>query len=189
MSPSVFFNKFYPLAKKASEATGISALLILAQSALESGWGSHAPENNYFGIKANSAWKGAKRAVATHEFIKGVKTPVTDYFRAYASPEDSFLDWANFIKVNPRYAKVLSSSDTVAAARELQKAGYSTSPVYADSLIVVAHKFDSSAIPAKTYLDSLAKISAKKVGSPVGLASILLLAGVSLGVVFLRSKG
>lgn len=189
MNASDYFSKFYPYAKKASEATGISALLILAQSALESGWGEHAPENNFFGIKAGKTWTGAKRAVATHEYIKGVKTPVTDYFRAYSSPEESFMDWANLIKSNSRYAKVISSPDSISAARELQKAGYSTSPIYADSLIVVAHKFDSSAIPTSTYLDSLAKVSSKKVSTPAAMSSILLVAALGLGALILRKVG
>jgi flagellar protein FlgJ len=190
MSPTLFFTKYYDLAKQASANTGVSALLIMAQAALESGWGEHAPENNFFGIKADKSWTGAKRAVATHEFVKGVKTPVTAYFRSYSSPEESFEDWANFLKKNPRYAAVLSASDTISAARELQKAGYSTSPTYADSLIVVAHKIDSGAIPETQYLESLALVTGKKAAqvatSTPGIVGILAVATLGLGVLFLR---
>jgi flagellar protein FlgJ len=192
MSPTDFFHKYYDLAKQASANTGVSALLIMAQAALESGWGEHAPENNFFGIKADKSWTGAKRAVATHEFIKGVKTPVTAYFRSYSSPEESFEDWANFLKKNPRYSAVLSASDTVSAARELQKAGYSTSPTYADSLIVVAHKIDSSVIPESTYLEPLAEVTGKKAAqvatSPVGIVGILTVMALGIGA-YVMTRG
>ena len=52
MSPKDFILKYRPFALTTQEKTGISHLFILAQAALESGWGTHAPGNMFFGIKA-----------------------------------------------------------------------------------------------------------------------------------------
>ena len=47
-----FINKYKEAALAVEEQTGISHLFILAQAALESGWGQHAPRNMFFGVKA-----------------------------------------------------------------------------------------------------------------------------------------
>jgi peptidoglycan hydrolase FlgJ len=160
MLPSEFFSAYYPSVQKASDATGIPALLILAQAALESGYGKSASGNNFFGIKTGKNWSGKTQIIPTHEYVNGRRVAVNAEFRAYDSAEDSFTDWANFIKSNSRYKNVLSASDTVSAARALQKAGYSTSPIYADQLITIAHKISPDAVPATVYAESLAKVLA-----------------------------
>ena len=47
-----FYTTYAPYARQTEQHTGISHLFILAQAALESGWGAHAPGNMFFGIKA-----------------------------------------------------------------------------------------------------------------------------------------
>jgi flagellar protein FlgJ len=198
MTPSDFANTYQPAAQTASDATGIPVLLILSQAALESGYGAHAPGNAFFGIKAGKSWTGATQMLDTHEFVNGVKVAIKAPFRAYSSPGDSFADWANFIKSNERYAPVLAASDTVSAAKALQSAGYSTSPTYADSLIVVAHKLVPSAIDATTYAESLAGVlgtRAKKDAAALvqvatsgpGLA-VLALAGITVAMYFISRR-
>jgi flagellar protein FlgJ len=197
MNATDFANTYQSAAQKASDATGIPALLVLAQAALESGYGAHAPGNAFFGIKAGTSWKGATQMLSTHEFVNGVKVSIQAPFRAYSSPDDSFADWANFLKANERYAPVLASTDSISAARALQAAGYSTSPTYADELIVVAHKLVPSAIDAATYAESLARVlgtTVKKDAAAVvqvatsgaGIA-VLTLAGIT-GILYFISR-
>ena len=131
-------------AQAASAATGVPAELILAQAALETGWGRHEiatqqGHNSYnvFGIKAGSQWQGKTTDIVTHEYVNGRRTKVVDTFRVYDSFEHAFTDYANLIGNNPRYAGVLQASNAEQAARELQRGGYATDPRYADKLVSV----------------------------------------------------
>ena len=131
-------------AQAASAATGVPAELILAQAALETGWGRHEiatqqGHNSYnvFGIKAGSQWQGKTTDIVTHEYVNGRRTQVVDTFRVYDSFEHAFTDYANLIGNNPRYAGVLQASNAEQAARELQRGGYATDPRYADKLVSV----------------------------------------------------
>lgn len=131
-------------AREASRATGVPAELILAQAALETGWGQHeirteSGQNSYnvFGIKAGSQWQGATTDIVTHEYIDGQRTPVTDTFRVYDSFASAFTDYASLIGDNPRYAGVVKADDPGQAARALQSGGYATDPYYADKLMAV----------------------------------------------------
>ncbi|NDL72143.1 flagellar assembly peptidoglycan hydrolase FlgJ [Vreelandella alkaliphila] len=131
-------------AQAASNATGVPAELILAQAALETGWGRHeittqngGNSHNLFGIKAGSHWQGKTTDVVTHEYINGRRTQVVDAFRVYDSFEHAFTDYANLIGNNPRYAGVVQAGNAEQAARELQRGGYATDPQYADKLVAV----------------------------------------------------
>jgi flagellar protein FlgJ len=131
-------------AQAASANTGVPAELILAQAALETGWGRHeiATRNgnnshNLFGIKAGSHWQGETTDIATHEYINGRRTQVVDTFRVYDSFEHAFTDYASLIGNNPRYAGVVQAPTAEQAARELQLGGYATDPHYADKLVAV----------------------------------------------------
>ncbi|MDQ7733149.1 flagellar assembly peptidoglycan hydrolase FlgJ [Halomonas sp. SpR1] len=131
-------------AQAASAATGVPAELILAQAALETGWGRHEittrngnNSHNLFGIKAGSHWKGETTDIVTHEYINGRRTQVVDTFRVYDSFEHAFTDYASLIGNNPRYAAVVQAPNAEQAARELQRGGYATDPRYADKLVAV----------------------------------------------------
>ena len=137
-----FIDDMWPHAVQASRATGIPPHFILGQAALESGWGRReiksadgAPTHNLFGIKATGGWSGRSADTTTHEFVNGIKQKVVDKFRSYASYAESFMDYANLLKNNPRYAAVLEAgNDAKAFAQGLQKAGYATDPGYAAKL-------------------------------------------------------
>ena len=137
-----FIDKMWPHAVTASKATGIPAHFIIGQAALESGWGSReikgtdgAATHNLFGVKVGRAWNGASADTTTHEFVNGVKQKVVEKFRAYASYAEAFMDYANLLKSNPRYAPALQAgNDAKAFAEGLQKAGYATDPAYASKL-------------------------------------------------------
>jgi flagellar protein FlgJ len=137
MPPSAFIALLLPAAQATHRATGIPASLILAQAALETGWGAKAPGCNLFGIKPGPKWAGPVTVITTHEFIKGVRTQVQDKFRAYKDWAECMADHANFLKVNPRYAACFKEKTGEGWARAIAKAGYATDPKYADLLISI----------------------------------------------------
>lgn len=137
------FLKMHDNAAKAAEAkTGIPATFMVAQAAHESGWGRHEIKNpdgstsfNVFGIKAGPGWKGKTTTVTTTEVVDGVPRKTQAKFRAYSSYEESFADYAQMMKNNPRYSKVVSAGTSAQGfAQGLQKAGYATDPAYATKL-------------------------------------------------------
>jgi len=139
--PRAFVEKVWPEAVEASRATGIPARFLVAQAALETGWGrrelTHAdgsPSHNLFNIKAGRNWAGDRVSTSTVEYVNGATTRERANFRAYASYADAFRDYARLIRDNPRYAGVVGQSDASAFARGLQSAGYATDPLYADKL-------------------------------------------------------
>jgi flagellar protein FlgJ len=137
-----FIDRMWPHAVDAAKATGLPPHFILGQAALESGWGTReikaadgAASHNLFGIKAGRSWTGASTDTTTHEYIQGAKQKVVDKFRSYASYAESFMDYANLLKNNPRYSAVLEAgNDPKAFAEGLQRAGYATDPAYAAKL-------------------------------------------------------
>ena len=139
----VGFLKLHDSAAKAAEAeTGIPATFMVAQAAHESGWGRHEIKNadgsssfNLFGIKAGKDWTGPTTTVTTTEVVNGQPHKVQAKFRAYASYEESFKDYAKLMKDNPRYSKVVAAGNSAQGfAHGLQRAGYATDPEYAKKL-------------------------------------------------------
>lgn len=141
-SSTNFIEILLPHAITAAQSTGIPPHFMLAQAALESGWGKHeiryadnSPSYNLFGIKAGANWKGDVVETVTTEYINGVPQKSVEKFRAYSSYAEGFHDYARLLMDNPRYAKVLQSTDAVSFANGLQRAGYATDPKYAEKLI------------------------------------------------------
>jgi flagellar protein FlgJ len=141
-SQEVFLRVHQQSALDAQAQSGIPASFMVAQAAHESGWGQHEIRNadgssshNLFGIKAGASWKGAVAQVTTTEVIDGQPRKVVAKFRAYASYDESFRDYAQLMKDNPRYASVVTAGNSVEGfAKGLQRAGYATDPAYADKL-------------------------------------------------------
>ena len=136
-----FIGKHGEAARAAQAQTGIPATFMVAQAAHESGWGKREIRNadgstsfNLFGIKAGTNWKGATTTVTTTEVVDGEARKVQAKFRAYTSYEESFRDYAQLMKDNPRYAQVMNSTTADGFAKGLQRAGYATDPAYADKL-------------------------------------------------------
>ena len=143
-TPTDFVHQLSEPAREASRRTGMPAPLILAQAALETGWGRReiptsdgGNSHNLFGIKAGADWDGPTTEVVTHEYINGQRTRVVDRFRVYDSYADAFEDHGRLISDNPRYAPVLQAADAEQAARALQSGGYATDPSYADKLVAL----------------------------------------------------
>ncbi|AYA40626.1 flagellar assembly peptidoglycan hydrolase FlgJ [Xenorhabdus nematophila] len=129
-------------AQLASQQSGIPHLLIIAQAALESGWGQREiltaegkPSHNLFGIKAGKHWKGPVTNIITTEYIDGEPKKMQDSFRVYGSYVEAITDYVNLLTENPRYAKVAQSTTAEQGAYSLQDAGYATDPGYAKKLV------------------------------------------------------
>ncbi|RUR29196.1 flagellar assembly peptidoglycan hydrolase FlgJ [Vreelandella nanhaiensis] len=150
-----FIDKLASPAQAASKASGVPAELILAQAALETGWGRHeipthqgGNSHNLFGIKAGSHWQGKTTDIVTHEYINGQRTQVVDTFRVYDSFEHALTDYANLIGKNPRYAEVVQAPNAEQAAHALQRGGYATDPRYAQKLVAVMNTMGT--LPAES---------------------------------------
>ena len=137
-----FVREIWPLAVRAGQKLGINPRAIVAQAALETGWGSRqirddagVSGNNLFGIKADSRWTGERVTVTTLEYEGGLPKPQRAQFRAYPDLAAGFDDYVNFLKGNPRYGDALRSGDNAGLyAERLQAAGYATDPRYAEKI-------------------------------------------------------
>jgi flagellar protein FlgJ len=143
--PADFVAKVLPVLKNALAGSGLNPLLVLAQGALETGWGAHVihtatgdSSHNLFNIKASSDWDGPAVEVSTVEFRGGQPVQQRDRFRAYDSVESAVRDYLSFLKGDRRYQQALDAAqDPTRFADELQKAGYATDPDYAAKIIRV----------------------------------------------------
>jgi flagellar protein FlgJ len=144
-SPEAFVAEILPHAERAAEALGVDPRALIAQAALETGWGrrqiqgSDGPAHNLFGIKATGRWSGDVASARTHEFVDGAMRAERAEFRAYASPAESFADYVRLLQTSPRYQQALAAgSDIQGFARGLQRAGYATDPAYAAKITAIA---------------------------------------------------
>jgi flagellar protein FlgJ len=146
MTPDEFVRNMWSHAQAAGQELGVDPKTLIAHAALETGWGKSIPCNpdgtcsyNLFGIKAGGKWQGESVRVNTLEFESGVAVRKRESFRAYASPADSFRDYAALLKNNPRYERALGVGDDAAKfATALQQGGYATDPNYAQKLTKTA---------------------------------------------------
>jgi flagellar protein FlgJ len=147
MTSSGFVNWLLAEALSVQKKTGLSAKFMIAQAALETGWGARivkdqgtgACSNNLFNIKAGASWLGPVAWCMTHEFVNGSWVAVKAAFRAYDSPEQSFEDYARLLGTNKRYSKAWEQRGDVGAfAAALQAAGYATDPCYAEKIMEIA---------------------------------------------------
>ncbi|MBI5109129.1 MAG: flagellar assembly peptidoglycan hydrolase FlgJ [Rhodocyclales bacterium] len=136
-----FVDRLMPAAMDAERQTGVPAHFMVAQAALETGWGRAEPmrgdgrsSHNVFGIKAGRHWQGPTVETRTTEVIAGLAQTRVERFRAYGSDAEAFADYANLLADNPRYAAVLGTREPQQFARGLQAAGYATDPGYANKL-------------------------------------------------------
>lgn len=150
-SADEFVNTMLPMAKEAADRIGVDPRYLVAQAALETGWGKSvmraqdgSSSHNLFGIKASGNWKGDSARAITSEFRNGQMVKETAEFRSYASYKDSFHDLVTLLQSNNRYQDVLKSADNPEQfVRELQKAGYATDPDYASKISQIAKQMTS----------------------------------------------
>ena len=129
-----FLAAYTPVAKEVAEDLGISHKIVLAQAALESGWGTSVKGNGLMGVKSHGEEGGID--VVTHEVINGKKVKITDSFRAYDTLEDSIRGYGKFLKANSRYRHFLraGAENEDAQLSALQSSGYATDPMYSQKL-------------------------------------------------------
>jgi peptidoglycan hydrolase FlgJ len=136
---AAFSQKLMPLLQKAGQQLGVSPKILLAQAAIETGWGRSVVGNNLFGIKAGSSWSGQKVDAATHEYQNGELVSITDSFRAYPSAEASVEDFVSLVASSPRYRAALNAGENaVAYAQGLLSGGWATDINYVHKLQSVA---------------------------------------------------
>ncbi|MGC2029502.1 MAG: glucosaminidase domain-containing protein, partial [Steroidobacteraceae bacterium] len=141
-SATQFVSDVLPTIQRAANALGVSPLGMLAQAALETGWGQRMPRNadgtpslNMFGIKADDGWAGARAVASTVEFSGGVATQRQTAFRAYGSIQESVSDFANLLKGSHRYRNAIAAGGNAQAyVNSIGQSGYATDPEYANKL-------------------------------------------------------
>lgn len=144
LTPKEFVKLYYPYAKKVEKEQNIPAEAILVRCAIETGWAGSVKNNNFFGIKDTDGINGNEALVDTYEdmstpnakfpVIKSIKQIsakvwryfIKDYFRKYATPYESFLDFALFLKRNSRYSSCLTIKDPITFSTCICIKGYAT---------------------------------------------------------------
>jgi flagellar protein FlgJ len=152
-----FIDTVRPLARAAAAELGLDADILVAQAALETGWGRHTITDragsstfNYFGIKAGGSWNGAAVDVPTLEFINGRPVKINARFRAYPNSEAAFEDYVAFVSEQPRYAPALRhGGDPAKYIIGLADAGYATDPRYAEKILAIAKQMNPASTIAR----------------------------------------
>ena len=141
-----FVDEMLPHAAAAARELGVDARAIVAQAALETGWGTSQPadagggSHNFCGIKAGASWQGASVAADTTEFAAGQAGTERARFRAYGSLAENVADYVRVLR-EPRYSEALGTgADVRAFANALQRGGYATDPEYANKLVATFEK-------------------------------------------------
>jgi len=137
-----FVNRMLPPIRRVASALNLDPQALLAQAALETGWGQRMPRNadgsssnNMFGIKAGEEWNGARATADTVEVSNGVASTRRNAFRAYGSIEESVNDFAKLLASSSRYREALSTGgDAQSYIASIGKSGYATDPDYSNKL-------------------------------------------------------
>jgi flagellar protein FlgJ len=137
-----FLRSIEPLATQAGSQLGVAPDTLMAQAALETGWGQHVPAGgpgassfNLFGIKAGAGWSGDSVNSLTTEVLAGQAKLVPQAFRSYGSVEQGVNDYVTLLTRNARYQQALGTgADVSAFAGGLARGGYATDPDYVQKL-------------------------------------------------------
>ncbi|MBB2495875.1 flagellar assembly peptidoglycan hydrolase FlgJ [Aquipseudomonas ullengensis] len=146
-----FVATMLPMAEEAAQKIGVDARYLVAQAALETGWGKSiiqqadgSSSHNLFGIKAQGGWEGESARVLTTEYNGGKAVKESAAFRTYDSFQQSFNDYVSFLQGNGRYQEALdSTANPDHFVRELQEAGYATDPQYARKIAQIARQMQT----------------------------------------------
>ena len=141
--PKDFVTALTGPAKTVERQLGVPFEVIIAQAALETGWGQKIIQksdgqssNNLFNIKADARWKGDKAIKETLEFEQGSMVKKKAPFRVYNSLVESVNDYIEFLSSGDRYKEALKGSGNVEHFLQgIQKAGYATDPNYANKIM------------------------------------------------------
>lgn len=150
-SADEFIATMLPMAKEAAAKIGVDPAYLVAQAALETGWGKSiirdsdgSSSHNLFGIKAAGGWQGDSARALTTEYKGGQAVKEAAKFRSYDSFQDSFNDYVSFLQNNDRYDDALdATANPKQFVRELQQAGYATDPQYANKVAQIAKQMQT----------------------------------------------
>jgi flagellar protein FlgJ len=168
-----FIQRLAPYAEQAARALGVSPDALIAQAALETGWGQHLPGGvgdgtslNFFGVKGGGGWQGTAVRAQTVEFANGDAQSLQQPFRSYRSIEQSIADYVSLLQGSARYQHALGTGEDVAAfAQGLKRGGYATDPAYVEKLTATAGQVRALRADAQ---DRLLKLSAGQPSTHVG---------------------
>ena len=141
--PKDFVTALIPEAKRVQDKINVPFEVVIAQAALETGWGqkiiktdSGESSNNLFNIKADSRWDGEQTHKETLEFENGAMVKKREPFRVYESLSESVNDYLKLLTGSERYQGALEkSTDVEQFLHNLQSAGYATDPNYAKKIM------------------------------------------------------
>ncbi|NQZ22265.1 MAG: flagellar assembly peptidoglycan hydrolase FlgJ [Colwellia sp.] len=141
--PKDFVHALTEGAKRVEEKLNVPFEVVIAQAALETGWGQKiiktengSSSNNLFNIKADKRWHGDKTNKETLEFEQGAMVKKSEPFRVYETVTESINDYINFLSNNDRYKPALEKANDVEHfLHNLQSAGYATDPKYAEKIM------------------------------------------------------
>ena len=136
-----YIDRYHSMAIDQMERYGVPASITLAQGLLESAAGTSrlaTQGNNHFGIECGGRWNGP--------YMLMTDDAPDEKFRVYKNVSESYEDHSRFLRDNQRYASLFSlkRTDYHGWARGLKKAGYATSPTYANTLIEIIEKYNLS---------------------------------------------
>jgi flagellar protein FlgJ len=142
-----FVSSVWSKAKKAAADMGLDPKVLVAQAALETGWGQHVTKdadgsssNNLFNIKSGNNTHFDSVQVKTTEYIADTPIKMNASFRKYGSVDDSFNDYVSLLKNNDRYqSAVANAGNPERYVNELSKAGYATDPHYGSKILSIYH--------------------------------------------------
>jgi flagellar protein FlgJ len=165
---SSFVQRVQPLADEAAGQLGVAPDTLIAQAALETGWGQHLPassngssSSNLFGIKAGGSWQGATATADTVEYTAGTASTTAAKFRAYDSTQASARDLVSLVSGSTRYAAALGAGNDVGAyATALQQGGYATDPDYVKKMVATAQSLQELRASGALNLSARVSISA-----------------------------
>ena len=152
-SPQAFARSLRAVAERTGKKLGVDPTVLIAQAALETGWGKHVVSDgegrssiSFFNIKASGTWAGSEVSATTVEYKNGVPKTGVASFRSYKNAEESFADYAQLLEKTPRYENALKKGAVPQAyAAELQKAGFATDPHYAEKVARIAEQIQKNA--------------------------------------------
>ena len=140
-SPEAFIRSIAPYAARVSKATGIPAEALIGMAANETGYGKYASHNNLFGIKGSGP-AGSFSTPTWEDYGNGPVT-ITDNFRAYHSPAESFIDFADLIETSPRYKGAVGQTTVEGFVNGLRQGGYMTDPNYVSKISAITTRYSS----------------------------------------------
>lgn len=140
-----FIKSIWPYARQAASSIGLDPKVLMAQVALETGWGRFiakdvdgSSSHNLFNIKAHHTDDAVQ--IKTTEYDDNLPVKMMASFKKYVTVEQSFNDYIALIQRDSRYKNALSSVDSPTRyVNALYDAGYATDPGYADKILSIYH--------------------------------------------------